>query len=431
MLTEREYKHWITRNCDRRNCWIVVAKLGDMIRHEDTTVTGPDGENVPHEELPLSHEGLEYVYLVDFSDERLITLVQDKDYYYLLDNTEVKKMEGEEEVKDYQSKIIYDTSLNRLIRRLPGSLRKKLGLKHIEKAKLKSAEQKQLQGVVPIDFVCQPHIIQVKLFRDYAKQNTKQLDLSGLFILEPKVIEDTAVLGKVKFEHEEVVLYQNNRFHKFGWLKHFPKIKTLALWYINQVQNDDIPLLVESAPTLEVLEFHYCFQLNGRVILPISKLDRLDKFILNYEQCELQELAYETVIKDEEWEAIENNSLTVALIDSFNLTLDFIDLFLKSFTNLKHFIMNEIILDKLQKNSSDGVKDREEPVSFHSVKDTKVGFKRHRDVKVYDQVRNKCGNAFSDAMLKKIKERSPEKTDAVNSLLGTVPDSAPVPAVES
>lgn len=422
MVTEREYKHWITKNCDRRNCWIVVAKLGEMIQHQDTTIVGPDGTEC--ETLPLTHDTLEYVYFVDFTEQRLITLVQDHDYYYLIDNTKTTKTElaeKEEKTEHYRSRIVYDTTLVKLVHRLPGSIRKKVGLKHIDKVKLKQHEKKQLQGVVPVDFIGQSHICQVKLFRDFVKQDRKRIDLSGLFILEPKVIEDTAVLGNVKFEHEEVVLYQNNRFHKFAWLKHFSKIKTLTLWYINQVTNDDIDELVKFAPGLEVLEFHYCFQLNGRIMIPVSKLRRLDKFILNNEQCGLQDVAYETVIKDSEWENISNESLTVALIDSYNLTLDFIDLFLKSFKGVTHFIMNDIMLSKLEKNSVNGVKDREEPVSFHSVKDYKVGFKRYRDVKIYDQVRHKCGNAFSDAMLKKIKERSPEKTDAVDMLLNNRP----------
>lgn len=421
MISEREYKHWITRNCDRRNSWIVVSKLGEMLVHKDTTVYGPDGSVV--DELPLTHDKLEYVYLVDFAPDKLITLIQDKDYYYLLENTEYtttkSKDEGEgtEEVKDYRSIIMYDTSLVNLVKRMSGSMRKKVGLKPIEKIKLKQSERRQLEGVVPVDFICKPHAVQVKLFRDYANQDKKRLDLSGLFILEPQVVTDAAVWGKKDFTHEEVVLYQNNRFHKFGWLKHFPNVETLTLWYINQVQNEDIDLLVESAPKLKVLEFHYCFQLNGRVVIPVSKLAHIDKFILNYEQCELQEKAYETVITDKEWAQISNTSLDVVLIDSYNLTLDFIDLFLKSFTSLKHFIMNDIILGKLEKNSVSGCKDREEPVTFHSVKDTKVGFKRYRDVKVYDQVRSKCGNTFSDAMLKRIKERSPEKAAAVDMLL--------------
>ena len=75
VLNEREYKYWITKNCDRRNCWIVVARLGDMINHVETKVYHEDTE-IPREELTLVHEGLEYVYLVDFSQDRLIALVQ-------------------------------------------------------------------------------------------------------------------------------------------------------------------------------------------------------------------------------------------------------------------------------------------------------------------------------------------------------------------
>jgi len=417
MITEREYKHWITRNCDRRNCWLVVAKLGDMISHIDTTVKGPDHTLVAHEDLPLTHDTLEYVYFVNFTEHRLITLVQDKQFYYLIDNTEYIRKEEDGEIMDHRSEIMYDTSIQNLIRRMTGSVRKKVGLKHIDKVKLSQTERKQLDGVVPVDFIAKPHPVQVKLFRDYVKQDTRRVDLSGLYILEPKVIEDAAIWGKKDYEHEEVVLYQNNRFHKFGWLKHFPKIKTLTLWYLNQVQDEDIELMVESAPHLNTLEFHYCFQLTGRCIIPVSGLLSLDKFILNNEKCGLQELTYETVITDTEWAAISNTSLTLVLIDSQNLTLDFIDLFLKSFKTVEHFIMNELVLDKLQKNSVDGCKDREEPVTFHSVKDTKVGFKRYRDVKIYDQVRNKTGNVFSDAMLQKIKQRSPEKSDIVDTLL--------------
>lgn len=410
----RQYKLWITKNCDRRNCWIVVARLGEMLEHTDTVVTGPDG---PQDMLPLTHDRLEYVYLVDFSDQRLITLVQDKDYYYLIDNTEYTRKEGEEDIKDYRSRIMYDASLPRLVDRMPSATRKKLGLKTMEKVLAKKQVQAALNGVLPFDFVGKSHIVQVKLFRDYVQQNhSVRLDLSGLFILDPKVIEDAALLGKVKFEQTEVVLYQNNKFNKFAWLKHFPKVKTLTLWYINQVKDEDINELVASAPGLEILEFHYCFQLTGRIMIPISTLPVLDKLVINYDKCQLHELAYETVIKDDEWKQIRNRSLTVALIDSHNLTLDFIDLFLKSFTCLKHFIMDEMVLAKLEKNSADGNQDHIEPVTFHSTKNTETGFKRYRDVKIFDQVRSKCGNMFSESMLRKIKERNPEKSEAVDVL---------------
>lgn len=415
--SEREFKHWITKHCDRKQCWLVVAKLGEMLLHKDTVITGPNNQPVQRDQLALTHDSLEYVYTVYLKDGHLLALIQDKGYYYLLDNKEIIVKEGEEETKDYKSSITYDTSLSKLINRITSSNRKKLALKHKDKIKLKQSEKRQLQGVVPIDFIGKSHPVQVKLFRDFIKQNPKRLDLSGFYLLEPQVITDTAVWGKMNFTQEEVILYQNNRFHKFEWLKYFPKVKTLSLWYINQVQDSDIDMLVASAQGLEILEFHYCFQLTGRVLIPISKLPILDKLIISNTQCSLQEQTFETVISDKEWSKLENTSVTLALIDSHNLTLDFIDFFLRSFKSVEHFIMNEIMLGKLEKNSADGGKDRETPVSFHSIADTTVGFKRYRDVRIYDLVRNKTGNTFSSAMLKKIKERSPEKSDAAEILM--------------
>ena len=87
---------------------------------------------------------------------------------------------------------------------------------------------------------------------------------------------------------------------------------------------------------------------------------------------------------------------------------------LKSFKKLEHFIINEEILAKLNKNSINGHKP--EIVSFHSISDVQNGFKRCRDVKIYDLIKNKCGNMFSESMLKIIKERNPEKTNIVNIL---------------
>lgn len=416
-VNERNYKHWITRYCDRGNCWIVVSKLGDMIRHENTIITGPNGENILHEDLHLTHDNLQYVYLVNFSPKQLITLVQDDKYFYLINNIEITKQEGNNEVTDYESTIICNNSLSGLVAGLPKPMRKKLKLKTSDKIKLKHTDRIQLDRIVPIDFIGKRHIEQVKLFRDYCKQDADVLDLSGLFLLSPKVIEDTAIFSKKIFSHTQVILYQNNQFNKFGWLKHFPHIKILAMWYITTVTNDDIDLLVESAPNLETLEFHHCFQLNGRILIPISTLVRLDKLIINYERCDLQKEIFETIIKDNEWELIKNTNMSVVLIDSHNLTLDFIDFFLKSFKGINHFIMNKMVLDKLKNNSADGFKDREEPISFHSSEDTNIGFKRNRDVRIYDLVRNKCGNVFSESMLNLIKERSPDKADAADLLL--------------
>jgi hypothetical protein len=413
VLNEREYKFWITKNCDRRNCWIVLAQLGYMINHVDTKLYHEKKE-VPREELSLVHDGLEYVYLVDFASDRLITLVQDKDYYYLIDNTEVTRIEGGEQFKDYKSSITYSHTITGLINTMSGAMRKKLKIKLNTKATLKKSEETALKGVIPLDFIGVSHDEQVALFKRYASDPLHKscLDLSGFYILDPSVIVDTCV----EFNQEQVVLYQNNRFQTFAWLKCFPKIKVLSMWYISSLVNDAVDELVACAPQLTTLEFHSCFQLNGRILIPISKLASLEKLVINYDKCNLQECAYETIIKDEEWAQIKNRSLKIVLIDSHNLTLDFIDFFLKSFKEVNHFIMNEIILDKLKTNSASGHKDKEDSIMFHSSKDTTNGFKRYKDVKVYDLVRNKCGNTYSESMLKIIRDRNPDKSDIIEQL---------------
>lgn len=407
----REYQYWVTKNCDRKHGWIVVARLGEMLHHRDTTIDGPDGP-VKHEDLPLTQDGLEFVYLVDYADNRLITLVQDKSYFYLIDNTQKAVEIGDEKHVEYQSHIVYRKTLTALVSTMSGSLRKKLKLKPINKIKLKSREQDSLKGILPIDFIGQTHERKVELFRQYAAAHKECLDLSGFYVMDPKVIVDSAKM----YQHDQVVLYQNNRFNSFEWLKYFPNIKILSIWYINTLLDEHIDALVEAAPGLNTVEVHYCYQLTGRILIPLSKLNLLEKLVINNEQCDLQKLAYETVITDKEWKDIDNHSLSLVIINSHNLTLDFIDFFLKSFHGVHNFIMNELVLKKLQDNSADGSKDREEPVSFHSVQDTSHGFKRYRDVKVFDLVRNKCGNTFSDAMLSVIKKRSPEKAEAIEQL---------------
>jgi len=166
-----------------------------------------------------------------------------------------------------------------------------------------------------------------------------------------------------------------------------------------------------SAPELDTIEIHYCPQVTGRVLISLSKMSLLNKIVINNESCEIHTDPYETVIKDAEWKLINNSNVELLLIDSYNLTLDFIYFSLIHFKGLQHYIMNDIIMRKLNDKSVGG--HMEQSVVFHSSKDINQGFKRYRDIKVYDLVRSKCGNMFSDSMLKKIEALNPERSDAV------------------
>ena len=423
-MSLREYKYWIALHGDRKYCWIIYDKLDEMLDDagdaggtEGTEgaegaggAGGAEGANADSagdiiydlKGLPKpTKDTLEHVYLVDFSDERIISVVQATGNYYLID----LKNKGE------KSAVMGRMSLGGLVKDLGGSLRKKLKLKLRTKAKLRPNAVKQLAGVVSTDFIDASHSEQVKLFRKYAARDEHRLDLSGLHLLEPSVMLEAGGMGAA-FHHKEIVLFQNIKVIDFEWLQYFPNCNLMSVWYSNDLEDEHVQSLATHGKALDTVEFHYCQGLTGRVLMPLSTLPVLDKLIINYNQCVLQESLHETVITEEEWKSMENNTLSLLLLNSHNLTLDFIDYVLRSFTTMTRFVMDEKVLQKLEKNSADGLKDKEEPITFCSVQDIKTGFKRYRDVHVYDLVKNKGACTISDSMMNVIKQQRELEADA-------------------
>lgn len=426
MLSDREYRYWTTQNGDRQYCWLVLEQLDELVScNDEYTLTGPDGKTAtfvaekeadeadaavkdadeqdqgipnlwPKLGIPLSQAKLRYVYLVDFSDTRIVTIVQDDQYFYLLDiTTEDKTI----------TRVTYRETLSKLVAALAGKLRKQLNLKLRSKAKLKKTQISNLKGVVPVDFIGKSSTEQVQLFRKYAGQSKKNLDLSGLLFLEEEVILQAG--DGSPFRHEEVTLYQNHRLTDFNWMSRFPDMNILSIWYNSHIKDAAIDNLARNGTKLEILEFHNCNRLTGRIMIPISTMPMLDKLIIDNQKCQLHEELQETVISNKEWEELENNSLTLLFINSLNLTLDFINFVVMSFKAITTFYMDEAVLAKLEKNSSSGGKDKEDPILFRSIQNQKQGFKRFRDVKIYDLVKHKGACTISDSMRRVIEQQTP------------------------
>ncbi len=148
-------------------------------------------------------------------------------------------------------------------------------------------------------------------------------------------------------------------------------------------------------------------------MLSLSRLPLLEKIIIDNEYCKLQETTYETVITDEEWKTIKSETIDTLFINSGNLTLDFIDFCLKSFSKITNFVIHEQMIQKLEKNSRSG--HTEHKISFHSASNIDEGFYRYAAVKITDLVRNKISPAFSESMLRKIRELDPSKTDIIDA----------------
>ena len=409
--TVRTYLYWIDSKTNS-NPAVIHDNIHEMTSHTDATLMGPPGA-APKLGKDFTLKG---IFLSKIKEDRMSAMVYDGEFYLLIDN----HLMGEE----IKSNIWFQTSPIDLVALLPKDLVKYLDLKPGNKIldHLSKKDKELLSSSVPLalDFIFTPEDQHVDLFKRWVASLESVMDLSKMWSLTPRSLSEFS--GKI----ETLILNHNNNMLEsggdggaFSWLSYFPNLKVLTVYH-TAVTDDSLNNLHKYAPKLTIVEFHYCSALTGRALISLSLLPSIDKIVIDNERCSLQETTYETVISDKEWDLIKATcsstaSLTTLFINSANLTLDFIDFCLKSFPGLTNFIMHEMVLQKLEKHSRSGHSERR--ISFHSASNISTGFYRYADVKITDLVRNKIGPAFSESMMRKIRELDPSKADILDSLV--------------
>jgi hypothetical protein len=398
----RQYYQWIYTNCPHNMVWLAIDELNKIMNHDNTIVKYRDREEKIDKYADTVKPVLQYVNTCHFDDNKITILFTASKGYYLVHN---------ERETNITSTIWYDDELPSLVERLPSKIRKHVSLKTISKIKLGDKDKQKLELVQPYDFVNQ--VDQVELWKKYLSQRQKEtiLDLSGFYMFDPMVIIRAGVRSN---NFHTIIVNQNQKFSRNDWLYYFPNLRTYTLWY-SKAQNDDFAKLHQYAPKITTLEFHNCLAINGRVLLNVTRLPSLERLIINNDRCELQSDLDKTIISDEEWGSLRYPTLHTLLIDSGNLTMDFIKFALISFPCLEHFVMHEKVLAKFGGSSSSGEGDHE--VTFHSASNLQNSIVRKGEIKVWNLVRNKYGKMFSESMLKKIKTIDPSKTNAADDLL--------------
>lgn len=417
MEMERKCLYWCMKHGRRENTWLILSSLDDMLRHEETKVYGHDGNKIGREELTLSQESLKYVYCSAMGQERVTALMCDQAYYYVMDNRRSIEQEDEdkEPVEHISSRVWRNKSSRALLAAIPSAVRKHLGLKLPAKQTFKSQKQlAELDGVLPLDFARATQEEQVQLWKGLLASRSKEeaLDLTGLYFLNPRVIIEAGV----RPDFTTVILNQNMNFSEINWLFYFPKVHTVTIWNLD-ITDDKINNIAKFAPKLVTLEFHNCSNISGGVIPHVMKLPMLENLIVDNTSAIFhpEGSLHHTSLTDEQWEQVEDNySIKQVLINSANLTRDYIKPFLGKLKGLQHFVMHDIVMRQLEKNSASGYGERK--IVFHSQDNLQSGFSRMAEVKVYDLVRDKCGPMFSNSMLQKIKELDPTKADVVDVL---------------
>ena len=436
-LTDREYKYWLTKNCSRTQCWIAIARIDDILSHRhlelyhnsepvpiivDTVVLDRLLANAPESEVDeikrkcqldankkaLGFNKLTYVYTVQLDENRFSALLSDNTRYYCIDNVLT-------DTQDYKSSIYIVDSLDKICQNIPARLRSRLKLVKPQKAKLSRRDVEALKQIVSVDFIGrndkQQQFLWNKFVIQAADSDKKILDLSGLLMISDKNLDLPTLSESVRDQIETIVLYQNSKIQSFDWLSQFLNVKTLSIWYFNMLNDDDIHRITETTPKLESLELHSCFNVTGRCLIPISKLNLLNRLMLDNPRMSCQENTYTTVIGPKEWEKLSNSSLELLMINSDNVTLDFVSYLLTCFQGITRLVCGLIVLNKIKPNMSNGYE--RESVVFQAFENPKMGFKLHKTVRFINLLKDQYDDEpFSKSMLEVIKRQNPEMAAA-------------------
>lgn len=372
----------------------ILRNFKAMTSHEDTQAWEFFARSVRVENKPRKIYGVINSRIVN--GDKIMALVKVRGGYVAFDNE--RNSEG-----NVRSRIWFDASLPKLIKNIPSKVRK--GMNLIEPKKKMSIPKYHITDLYGLKNSDLLHFISL---------SGEVLDLSGL----PNLSENTFDGLHNKYQHPAKTIILNSSIHMVSmkWLKVFPNLRQLVLWHIN-VPFDNFPIH-EYCPELEILEYHMCPNVSGRVLINTLKHPNISQFIIDnpvalfHEERQLDH----SVILDEEWESIPSTSkITRMMINSGNLSRDFIKPMLDHMPDLTNLILNDNILQQLEKNTSDGVLDEE--ISFHAESNTNSGFKRRREVRVHELMKDMYGPVFSKSMLEIIKKRAPGKRDAANILL--------------
>lgn len=394
-LTDREYQFWMTRHINREHCWIVLARIGEMISHEGRKIYHDNEELSAEFELELKQDTLEYVFIADMNNKSMLVFATDKGgNYYVIRNSFNTK------TKQLDSKIHIASTFKGGLALLTKQELKRYGIKSTPS--LSTNDSDELKDTVCVDFIHQNAEQQKDLWRKFVRgAKDQKLDLSGFQTVE----HDILVSAKPNKKINTLILYQNNRITTFEWVaKIIPNVRTISVWLSNTFNDDVVKNLVDNVPLIQEFEAHHCYAVTGRCLIDLLRLKLLNKLMLDNATLKCQENTFGTVIKDDEWSGIMCESLSLALINSDNFTPDFADYLLKSCPNMAHLVISDKVLEKLHQSTLSG--HEKDEIVFQSFHDKGRGFKRFKTVKFINLIRNKVNpKPFSDSMLKIIEAK--------------------------
>lgn len=457
LTNDREIKHWLVNNSTGGNNWVVLGKLPELIMHEDKSIFNTKRQLIDKLIFEKSMStGLKYVYSTYFTQKMLIALIQTNDNkYMIIKNTNLKETidqinndvqeqseqqdpgvqneektgsdNGNNDIKNdinnpvglpehiiIKSEITLSDSLPDIINYgFCKTDRKLLNIEKTDMIKLKQDQKIMMKDILPIDFMdCKTledkNLLWNKYIGEKRRDRYNNLDLSRIYNIGTETLSQTENTDFIK----EIILYQNVQLINFSWLSTFKNVSTLGFWYCYQLGNESVKEICDACPGIVNLNFHNCFQLNIRALIPIMKLKNIKRVSLDNKLMHCQTNIYQGLITNKEWDMLGNSSITDLLINSDNLTVDVIDYILKAFIGLDRFLLNSLVMKKLYPCIIEG--NGPEKIAFQSSDNPKEGFSAKKDIHLKNKLKNRFEEPMSESM-KKLVEQQENGEDIVSA----------------
>lgn len=468
-MTEYKYlKAWLNYNCSQGNNWVVIHKFDEIVNHKNRQLFTVNGKNIcPIEsnDYQLSSRDLSHIYFTYMTENLLITLIETYNgQLFLIHNTmnlidPSEGPESPEQEKTYpttvelNNKVIdqYIENQDQLVKKVDNviplpqlesieskiyflskvtdlkfCLSKKektlIGLRNqkwfLGDVQLKKIQKDELDHLSYMDFInISSELRYMMLLNRYIDQSGETLNLIHNYSITPALLNNI----KDNFRIKELIIYQNFQINDFQWLRHFPNVKLINLFYNHQIEQKHFEQIVQILPNLSVFNIHFCSRINLRVLIPILKLQQLEKLAIDDSQFWCQRSVHELFILPQEWKNIGCQTLQKVGINSLNLTLDVIDYLLDACPNIIQFTVDESVLKYINKNIVSGF-EKDNVIIFNAWQNPSRGFQIHKKVSFNNLLKdNYNSQLFSESMLKKIKEIRAKKEEKEQTAIENKP----------
>ena len=283
---------YLNKNCPRNLCYIIYTAFDEIFE--------------PYEKN-FCKEDINHVFFFNANKEKKMTisLFIAKNILYLLNN-----------------KLIVLNGLNELVKNLSGSQLKYLYIDKTKYMKLNNSYDENKWN-------------QLNIYKknDNKLDNTYILNLTNNHNFNGNILYNENDINN-KFI-DTIIINNNFKLNDLSFINKFSYLKSLDIWNMPSLINDNIDSINKYCRNLEIINIHFCPNLNIRILISLYKMKNLKKILIDdsffYCQYDMDKL----FITNDEWRNIISETIIDIVINSENMNMDIADYIFKSTPYLK------------------------------------------------------------------------------------------------